>query len=82
MTEACKVFCVDIVIGSEDEEHEVTLYVRAQDGDTLNDITRNYEGIFFCQAEDSAVPDGNIDYELPKDRIDLINHLRQLTQGF
>lgn len=82
MNQETLLFCVDVLTGSDDEEHEVTLYVRATDSDTLNDITRNYEGVSFCPVVEGAVPDDKVDYDLPKDHIDLINHLRQLTQGF
>lgn len=82
MSQETPMFCVDVLIGSDEEEREVTLYVRATDSDSLNDITRNYEGVSFCPVAEGAVPDDKVDYNLPKDHIELINHLRQLTQGF
>lgn len=82
MTGDNQIFCVDVLTGQDDEQHEVTMYVRASDSDTLNDVTRDYDGVSFCPVADGVVPESNIDYELPRDRIDLMNNLRQLVQGF
>lgn len=82
MNEMKQVYIVEVMTGEVDDRHEDSFFVSSPEPDSLNDVTRDFEGVSFCPVAESVAKECQIDYQLPQDRIALLNALREMSQGF
>lgn len=82
MNKANTIFIVEVVTGGDDDRHEDSFFVSSPESDSLNDVTRNFEGVSFCPVAEGVAREDQVDYRLPQDRIALHSSLREMVNGF
>lgn len=76
MIQVMPLFSVDITVGEDADEHEISIYVRVCEADTLNDVVRHFEGVSFCPVAEGAIPESSVDFYFPQDRLQFCQYLR------